>query len=265
MSRLKPCKDCDNSVSKSAKTCPHCGVRLKDGFFKNVAKLLAYSVLGLVALGLIASIFEESAGTKNGASSTSASSTSTSNESAKALAKVKTDLRTEFDNANNELVDMDLSRLTDGRNTIVAAASIFGDFGKIYERAREAQGYTSEELGVFKARLIRAQETQLPILRDAYGPAMRKKLWEFDLKARTIGAGFRIVEFTGGTFAANRNKKKFQEEINGELSVLRFTHAHYLWYEGSDEYTQYTLNNPTDSEIAKLSTGRDFLYSVDEQ
>ena len=46
---MKQCKSCEKEVSKSAKLCPHCGKKLKMGWFLKV-------VIGLVAIAVISSI-----------------------------------------------------------------------------------------------------------------------------------------------------------------------------------------------------------------
>lgn len=51
MAKLKPCKSCGKEVSKSAKTCPNCGQKLKLGFM--MKGLIGFAVL--VVIGIIAS------------------------------------------------------------------------------------------------------------------------------------------------------------------------------------------------------------------
>lgn len=92
-----------------------------------------------------------------------------------------------------------------------------------------------------------AQREMLPMMRDKYGPYLRKLLWEHDVTAKTVGAGFTTVAFTGGTFAANRNIKKFQENSVEKLMHLRFKRAEYRWTKYDDEYTYYTMTPPDDS------------------
>jgi RNA polymerase subunit RPABC4/transcription elongation factor Spt4 len=50
MAKLKPCKTCGKEVAKSAKKCPHCGQKLKMGFFlKGVIGLVAIIVIAVIA------------------------------------------------------------------------------------------------------------------------------------------------------------------------------------------------------------------------
>jgi hypothetical protein len=71
MSKLKACKACSKEVSKSAKTCPHCGQKLKMGFFKK-------ALLGVGALIVIIAIASNMGGKdKPAASTTEAASAKT--------------------------------------------------------------------------------------------------------------------------------------------------------------------------------------------
>jgi predicted nucleic acid-binding Zn ribbon protein len=45
LAALTNCKECGNQVSKSAKTCPKCGAKLKMGFFQKVGVILLLFVL----------------------------------------------------------------------------------------------------------------------------------------------------------------------------------------------------------------------------
>ena len=115
-----------------------------------------------------------------------------------------------------------------------------------------------ETLDKFKKKIISVQVAAFPKLRDAYGPAVREKLWEDDMSARTIGAGYRIIEFVGGTFAANRNKKAWQTEVREVLYKLRFTQSRYKWYKGDNEYTYYDMEPPKDNQLVVWTGGTRF-------
>lgn len=72
-------------------------------------------------------------------------------------------------------------------------------------------GDTKKVRAEFVDLLRRTQSSALPVLRDKYGPAARKFLWESDVSAKTTGMGFRTIDFVGAAFAANRNIKTTQE------------------------------------------------------
>lgn len=108
----------------------------------------------------------------------------------------------------------------------------------------------------FIAKLSAMQRKVLPVLRDKYGPAMRQALWEADGKARTIGTGYRTVEFVAAAFAANRNIKSTHETMYPSLMKLRFTRAQYKWFDQASEYQYYTLEPPADSAVGTWSGAR---------
>lgn len=111
---------------------------------------------------------------------------------------------------------------------------------------------------LFRELLIRKQAEMFPALRDAYGPAMRKQLWEADGSARTIGAGYRTVEFVSAAFARNANIKQIHTQVYDQLLMLRFTRAQYKWFEQASEFSYYTLEPPKDTDLVKWESGGRF-------
>jgi len=57
------------------------------------------------------------------------------------------------------------------------------------------------------------QTKEFPILRKEYGKIIANKMWENDIEVTTIGTGRRYINFSGGIFAANKNKKEFQTQV----------------------------------------------------
>lgn len=110
----------------------------------------------------------------------------------------------------------------------------------------------------FRELLVRKQAEMFPVLRDAYGPAMRTQLWEADGSARTIGAGYRTVEFVSAVFAANANIKKIHTQVYEQLLMLRFTRAQYKWFAQASEFSYYTLKSPKDTDLVKWESGGRF-------
>lgn len=101
----------------------------------------------------------------------------------------------------------------------------------------------------FRSLVVKKHKLGFPILRDAYGPAARKNLWESNGSARTIGAGYRTVEFVSTVFANNANIKKIQTDMHENLLMLRFTRAEYKWIKHASEFTYYTLEPPKDTDL----------------
>lgn len=101
-----------------------------------------------------------------------------------------------------------------------------------------------------KTNLSKLQLKMLPILRKNYTNFLNKKLWENDIKAFNTKNNT-VINFTGGLFAANKNIKDFQTQLNETLLKLRFKQANYRWYDESSEYTYYTIFEDSDSFISQ--------------
>lgn len=144
-----------------------------------------------------------------------------------------------------------------GINTAIV---VMGAWGLMYE---EGQGLPlTEEAKAkrqkFRKLVIEKQVQLLPALRDAYGPAMRKELWIADGSARTIGKGYRTVEFVSVAFARNANIQQIHMDIRESLMMLRFTRAQYKWFEQADDYSYYTIEPPKDSDLVKWESDGSF-------
>lgn len=87
---------------------------------------------------------------------------------------------------------------------------------------------------------------------------MRQQLWEADGSARTIGAGYKTVEFVSVAFARNANIKQIHTEIRENLMMLRFTRAQYKWIKEASEFSYYDMEVPKDSDIVKWESGGRF-------
>ncbi|ADV48762.1 hypothetical protein Celal_1450 [Cellulophaga algicola DSM 14237] len=90
---------------------------------------------------------------------------------------------------------------------------------------------------------------EFPILRKEYAKIIAKKIWENDIDVTSSSRGNRYINFSGGVFAANKNKQEFQEQVNEVLKMFRFNQSRYRWYKGADEYTYYTIYEGKDSDL----------------
>ena len=72
---MKTCKDCGTEVSKSAKTCPKCGAKLKGGIGKVILIILAIIVVFGVAAGATGGNKSDSANINSSQSSSSTTAT----------------------------------------------------------------------------------------------------------------------------------------------------------------------------------------------
>jgi|LGVE01.1.fsa_nt_gb rRNA maturation protein Nop10 len=139
----------------------------------------------------------------------------------------------------------------DSRDSIVLGTALFSVCATL---AEEGNNYELDEaekklLSAFKKQLSKTQAKAFPRLRDAYGPAVRRMIWEHDMSAKTFGSGYRTIEIVGGVFAANRNIKEFQTKVRDSLRQLRFRQSRYKWYAEADEYTYYDIDSPEDSVL----------------
>ena len=87
-------------------------------------------------------------------------------------------------------------------------------------------------------RRAEIMEEAKPKLRKRYVKVLGDKLWEDDIQVKASG---KIITFIGGIFAANRNKKEFQEKLGDTLKELGFKQVRYKFIEHDDEYTYYDL------------------------
>lgn len=134
---------------------------------------------------------------------------------------------------------------------------LIGTWTLIYEKGKELplDSAGQQKRKEFRNLIVRKQAEMFPILRDAYGPAMRTQLWEADGSARTFGTGYRTVEFINVAFARNANIKQIHQQMVENLMLLRFNRAQYKWFKEASEYSFYTLESPKDTDLVKWESG----------
>lgn len=149
-------------------------------------------------------------------------------------------LQRELDSIGN----YDARKYTDSQLSLGITLGLFSVWAQMYEDGEKLDlGEDDEKVRAnFKREISKLQKRAFPILRDAYGPIMRKELWEFDASARTFGPRFTTVEFVSAVFAANRNIKEIQSSVRDTLSRLRFKQARYKWYREDNQYTYYDMD-----------------------
>lgn len=120
------------------------------------------------------------------------------------------------------------------------------------DRIREGEVSENEKnkelVNKFKAKVKGIQEKEFPVMRKRYGDQLAKKMWEHDIYVDVSGVGNRVITFTGAVFAANANKKEYQEMIGKDLRSLGFKESRYKWYKGDKEYTRYVMGVQEDGE-----------------
>ena len=165
-----------------------------------------------------------------------------------------------LDSATALLEGFKAKDFTSDIKSIMFAVEMLNSSAAVYDRGGPLSLTAEQQQRRKKLRNLvsQRQKDALPVLRDAYGPVMRKELWEHDGKAKTFGSGYRTVEFVNGHFAANRNIKAFHEEALPVLMKLRFTRANYKWIDAATEYSYYTISPPADGELVTWRTNGDF-------
>lgn len=156
-----------------------------------------------------------------------------------------------------DLQGFKISEYTATIDDITKGLLLFGVWTMLYE---EGEAYANDpavkaKRDAFRSKLISTQQRGMPVLRDAYGPVMRKLLWEADGSARTIGQGYRTVEFVSPAFVRNINIKDTHEEIRDQLFMLRFNRAQYKWFKHESEYSYYDMKAPSDKDLVIWEKG----------
>lgn len=147
--------------------------------------------------------------------------------------------------------DLTKSPLTSALDFQITAA-IFKAYAMTIHEGKESSDKEVLQLtAVLEKKVIASQQKNFPKLRKAYYEFVKDKLWENDVYVDLSGAGNTVIKFTGGYFATNKNIKATQEALQEILQLLRFKQTQYRWYKGQDEYTYFTINSNTDSEIVE--------------
>jgi len=127
---------------------------------------------------------------------------------------------------------------------------VFGTWAKLITESKESENAEIINLGKkLKSKVSRIQIKEFPNLRKQYAKIVAEKMWENDIEVSANGTGKKYINFSGGVFAANKNKKKFQIQVQEILKMFRFKQARYRWYKEESEYTYYTIYEGKDSEL----------------
>lgn len=262
MSKLMKCKSCGETISKSAKSCPHCG----ESYEAKSYGLGTLIVIGGGLVWLVSSI----TGTTSTTPSTSTPKTHITPPSQTVKAKpaltkgqkkltAKEKLKKAADK-NKIVLEKMITKLKEQYNfnnykTITieelnARVQNMRSSGKQLNINEEWYKGTNEKLWKqAKALQIKVQKKHYPKMRDALGPLMRKKMWEHDVHVKTIGKGYGRMVLSASLFAANRNIKEIKSSINVMLSDYRFKRVDFKWRKGAYEWTYFDLDTKKDNEL----------------
>lgn len=285
---LERCPACKKRISVEARSCPNCGHPLPAGWGKQIAanrRALSRNVviaLLIVFVGFptLMSIVVDDETPREPAAKVSLPTSKPTPEEERADAERKAAERAERNRRVAErqeqlkkdrhdryvaqlkreisgFKNFDVSQYTGSKSGALLVNALFTAWAKIYDdgNAVELTPAAIELRRELREGAIKIQIQALPKIRDAYGPMMRKLLWEQDMSAKTFGDSFRTVEFVGGAFAANRNIKAFNDSLWETFVILRFKQVRYKWYAEADEYTRYSVESPDDGDFVMWREG----------
>lgn len=264
------CPECKKRFSSTASACPSCGAPVAIAVEADAREKKAKRI-GLAVIGVIALVIAISSGSDETPEKTvtqvparadvhqqTGSGPSTSIASADAReAEPKEDVSQKYvEQLNREIASIPTitaSKYTDSFESITTGLMVIGAWGVLYEQGEQMSldKDAQQKRHKFRALVSKKQAEMLPAMRNAYGPIMRDRLWEANGSARTVGQGYRTVEFMSPAFASNANIKKINDQMYDTLIMLRFTRSQYKWFRQADDYTYYNLKSPKDSDIVE--------------
>jgi hypothetical protein len=158
----------------------------------------------------------------------------------------------------NDLRELKVRDFIESVEAIMVVLLLFDISAQIIEEGKDFELTPDQdnEIQNLKQTLSRKQIEVFPAIRDAYGPALRKNLWEHDGYARTLGTAYRRIEIVSALFAANRNIADFHNTVLATLLQLRFTRVDYKWIRQASEYSYFKLEPPSDGVIGYWTNSR---------
>ena len=146
--------------------------------------------------------------------------------------------------------DTDFTKLRGSIHLLEGELSQFAIWGRLVEEGEASKDPEINKLaGQLRTKLTRIQVREFPIIRKEYAKIVANRMWEEDIEVTSSGTGNRQITFIGGVFAANKSKKKFQEDINNLMFEFRFNRVNYKWHKREQEYTYYTVDKGKDSDL----------------
>lgn len=227
----------------------------------NTALIVIVAVVGSCCLlGVLTSLFGDSDADSGEGGASGISSTGPSGSEPVAVAP-EPDPKVEY----MERIELEIDSISKYKTTIsddaevdevVVIGAIFPVWGGY---VHEAQKYdlTEEELARVRklaSEIKRVQRRDLPKIRKAYGEALDRRLWEFDIDVATRGSRSTTLEFIGAMFAANRNIKEWNDEKYTDWQAMRFKRTQYKWISSAGA-TYYDYEGVSDDYLIALDSG----------
>lgn len=176
---------------------------------------------------------------------------STNNTEQKPKRSLKDQLETELKSFRTK--PFDGSGYRESIESLQLEIALFGVWSNYIREAETSEDAKVKQLGkqlAYQVKLVQIKE--FPKMRKAYHQILHQKLWSEDIEVTISGYNFTVIEFTGGTFASNKNKLQMQTVINDILKMLRFKRVNYKFTKYDSEYSYYTIESPNDNVIKTL-------------
>ncbi|MFV0555323.1 MAG: hypothetical protein ACK5LR_11575 [Mangrovibacterium sp.] len=177
----------------------------------------------------------------------------------KELREQKEQLEKEINSINNGI---DFSTYKSSVEVMQIELSLFALWANITKEGEYSENVEIKKLvSQLKSKVQSLQVKEFPLLRKAYVDIAAKAMWLNDIAVTMDGAKNEYINFTGGTFAANKNKQDFQNELTEVLRMFRFSQSRYRWYKGEDTYTYYTMYEGKYSDLISFNNYVKWQYA----
>jgi len=98
-------------------------------------------------------------------------------------------------------------------------------------------------------KLSQIQTKRFPVLRQNYRNLLHTQLWVDNIEVEVMGNQNTTIQFTGGTFANNRNKLETFTTLKPMLEQFRFKRVNFKWYKYDEEYTYWEIDSKSDQQL----------------
>lgn len=155
------------------------------------------------------------------------------------------------------------------RDDLVWALDYFDGFGEFVHRGASFELSAEDEALRLKMKSLLAgiQKREFPRMRDAYGPIQRSANWRIlytrDTALRTIGAGYKRIEFSGSQYYVKAYRLEDYEAIAPELARMRFSQAEFRVSRGGEGTVWKLVMAPDDAEVGYWHSASNFFIRAD--
>lgn len=288
---LTNCPECNKQISDVAPNCPNCGFPLRKQNFEikptpqnqnnnpnytrqntppitpkpvgclKIVSIIILGSLGIYLIGIILFAFlgpnKEETESKRIEKETKAATEEKEQIKKDSIAKIElvNNLPNDIQKTIEDINEVEFDKFRGSVDNLILELNLFNEWRKLIEETEEISSEGTEEAKQMAQKLKKTvqniQAKEFPILRKEYLKEAKKTMWEHDIDVFGTSNNTHI-NFTGGTFAANKNIKTFQEEIDYILENFRFKQANYRWYKGASEYSYYAPFKGKDTDLFEI-------------